>query len=194
MLRLFRQRCSISLAARQMSLLQSIAHFDSFAPTQVNNSNNQDNNGELFGHCTFKPSSNGSVSTTAAPLTGLSLEEMLEQADCEHAAGDESDHSCGICAEDIDFFRSNKHRVQQHRQELRCKLKSQFLDMQRRLGCASPSCVSCVDGTGDKCVGRSGNVVGGGDLAGSHADGTAKNHDPTKFSDADKKKIHGMRA
>ena len=102
------------------------------------------------------------------------MEEMLEQEDDGHG---EHCVDC-ISAEDIDFFRSNRHRLQQQRQELRTKLKSQFLDMQRRLGCASPSCVPCSSGTGEKCGGGSGD---GANIA-------------ANVSEADKKKVQGVRA
>jgi len=110
-----------------------------------------------------------SVDSPLLPLNRLSLEEMLERADetASSAVDDHGDHSNGdhahdpldfaISAEDIDFFRSNKHRLQQQRQELRTKLKSQFLDMQRRLGCASPSCWPCANGIVVNCQSKDGS-------------------------------------
>jgi len=131
------------------------------------------------------------------PLNGLSLEEMLERSD-ETAAIEEYDHSnCGrrrefgISAEDIDFFHSNKHRVQQQRQELRTKLKSQFLDMQRRLRCASPSCLPCSRGMVYDC----GRVPFGDRMVESVPRQEADERKcEADLLEAEKKKMTGMRA
>ena len=137
---------------------------------------------------------------SALPLNGLSLEEMLERYD-ETAACD--DFHCsynkrrqappkefGISAEDIDFFRCNKHRLQQQRQELRSKLKSQFLDMQRRLRCASPSCLPCA--RRDYC-GRA-TLGGGAGECVSSREATHGHGDCEANAEEEKKKMTGVRA
>lgn len=162
-------------------------------PLKVKNANNSESCGQRT--CKMFPASPNFAVNKPSALTeegfavsdrasmGLSLEEMLDHGN--GGLDDDFDHSCDdISAEDIDFFRSNKHRLQQQRQELRSKLKSQFLDMQRRLGCASPSCTSCTDGSGDRCGGG-----GGGVERRNHVD----NYE-TNSSEIEKTKIHGMRA
>jgi len=187
--------CKSHSGSPTQRLSNSPVHLEEDPLCTVHNNNNNNNINEGGGSCglTFAESDSPTLS-----LTGLSLEEMLERAD-ETAAADDHDHSDGDCrrsplefgisAEDIDFFRSNKHRLQQQRQELRTKLKTQFLDMQRRLGCASPSCVTCCDGTGNLC-GRG----GGGDGDGSCGIENLERDPSVVAVETEKKKLTGMRA
>jgi DNA-binding protein H-NS len=111
---------------------------------------------EQASYCNGHSALNGDHNLSSVNLSGLSLEEMLEhgdeEANCEEEAG--HDPPCGISQEDIDLFRLNKHQFEQQRQELRTKLKTQFLNMQLGSAPGSWTCTSCINGVEAQCEGK----------------------------------------